>query len=342
MNAGARHAVALNSCTAALHLALAAIGVKKGDEVILPTMTFAATGEVVFYFRARPVLVDCAADSFHVDPLAVQKAITSNTKAILPVHFAGLPCEMSPILEISRALALRIIEDAAHALPASYRGKMVGALGDITCVSFYATKTLTTGDGGMATTDDPGLAQKIRLLSLHGLGRDAWKRYTAEGSWRYEILEPGFKYNLGDMQAAMGLAQLAKCEIMRRRRAHLAERYQRLIAPLDAYLMPSVPEYAEHAWHLFVLRVNDSVMPISRDRVIVELKQRGIETSVHFIPLHLHPLYQQLLGYEPGQFPNAEKSFESSISLPMYPDMTDLEQDQVAEALYDIAREHRR
>src|SRR5215471_981599 len=202
---GCRNAVALNSCTAALHLALAAIGITEGDEVILPTMTFAATGEVVLYFKARPVLVDCQKGTFHLDPEQAAKAVTSRTRAILPVHHSGCPCDMDAILEIARQHGLKVIEDAAHALPSHYKDKMVGTLGDITCFSFYATKTLTTGEGGMATTDNAEIAERMRILSLHGISKDAWKRYTAQGTWRYDILEAGYKYNLTDLQAALGL-----------------------------------------------------------------------------------------------------------------------------------------
>jgi dTDP-4-amino-4,6-dideoxygalactose transaminase len=339
---GAPNAVALSSCTAALHLALAAIGLNEGDEVILPTMTFAATGEVVLHFNARPVLVDCAPGSHHLDPIEVERAITSRTKAILPVHYAGAPCDMDAILHIARTHKLKVIEDAAHALPSRYRGQLVGTLSDITCFSFYATKTITTGEGGMATTNNPEYADRMRSLSLHGISHDAWKRCTAEGSWRYEILEPGYKYNLTDIQAALGLVQLRKCDAMRARRAFLAERYTRALASLDLFETPAAPHDVDHAWHLYVIRVNESALRIGRDQVIEELKERGIGASVHFIPLHLHRLYRERLGYRAGQFPNAEKSFESSISLPIYPAMTDDDSDRVAEVLREIAREFRR
>jgi dTDP-4-amino-4,6-dideoxygalactose transaminase len=338
---GAAHAVALNSCTAALHLALAAIGISEGDEVILPTMTFAATGEVVLYFKARPVLVDCVQGTFHVDPKKIERAITSHTRAILPVHFAGYACDMDPILEIARKHGLKVIEDAAHALPSRYKGRTVGSLGDISCFSFYTTKTLTTGEGGMATTQNPEYADRIRMLSLHGISRDAWKRYTAEGSWRYDILEVGYKYNLTDLQAALGLAQLAKCDAMRARRAALAERYTQALEGLPAFETPQTPEDVTHAWYLYVLRVNPSALRINRDRVIEGLKLRGIGTSVHFIPLHLHPLYQSRLGYSAGEFPHAEREFQRAISLPIYPAMSDEDADRVIEALHDIARIHR-
>lgn len=339
---GAAHAVAVNSCTSALHLALAAIGIEEWDEVILPTMTFAATAEVVLYFKARPVLIDCAPNSFHMDVKQVKKAITPRTKAILPVHYAGAPCDMDSILELASRYHLKVIEDAAHALPARYNGKTIGTLGDITCFSFYATKTLTTGEGGMLTTQNQEYADRMRILSLHGISRDAWKRYTAGGSWRYAIEEMGYKYNLTDLQAAIGIAQLEKCDGMRDRRASLAERYTRELSSLEAFHTPGIPRDVQHAWHLYVLQVNEKALLIDRDRVIEELKQRGIGTSVHFIPLHLHPLYQQRCGYRVGQFPYAEEHFAGAISLPLYPSLTDAEQTRVIDALHDIARLHRR
>jgi dTDP-4-amino-4,6-dideoxygalactose transaminase len=335
---GAAHSVALSSCTAALHLALAAIGVTEGDEVIIPTMTFASTGETVLYFNARPVLVDCAPNSFHVDPRQVEAAITNRTKAIVPVHYSGFACDMDAILDVARTKGLKVIEDAAHALPSTYKGKTIGTLGDITCFSFYATKTLTTGEGGMVTTENEQYAERIRALSLHGISKDAWKRYSAEGSWRYDIQEIGYKYNLTDIQAALGLAQLAKREVALALRTQLAERYDRGLASLDAFETAHIPVHVTNAWHLYVLQVKPDVLRIGRDRVIEELKSRGIGTSVHFIPLHLHSLYQRL-GYREGQFPHAEARFNGAISLPLYPGMTDEDSERVIAALHDIARD---
>lgn len=339
---GASHAVAVSSCTAALHLALAAVGIAEGDEVIVPTMTFASSAEVVLYFKARPVLVDCGKGTFHVDHEQISRVITSRTRAIIPVHYAGYPCDMDAILEIARQHGLKVIEDAAHALPSRYKNKIVGTLGDITCFSFYATKTLTTGEGGMATTENPEFAERLRMLSLHGISKDAWKRYSAEGTWRYDILQTGYKYNLTDLQAALGIVQLRKCEAMCARRAALAERYNQAIAPLDVFEIPVTPPEVQHAWHLYVLLVNSSALRIDRNRLIEELKSRGIGTSVHFIPLHLHSLYQNQLGYRTGQFPNAEERFERAVSLPLYAAMTDEDSSRVIEALYEIARSHRR
>jgi dTDP-4-amino-4,6-dideoxygalactose transaminase len=339
---GSTHALAISSCTAALHLALLACGIDEGDEVILPTMTFAATGEVIQYCKARPVLVDSGHNSFHADPQQIERAITGRTRAIIPVHYAGFPCEMDEILGIARRHDLKVIEDAAHSFPASYKGRMIGTLGDITCFSFYATKTITTGEGGMITTENPEYAERMRILSLHGISRDAWKRYTAEGTWRYDILEVGFKYNLTDLQAAIGLAQLAKADDLRSRRAAIAARYSLELSSLDAFICPPEPHTASHAWHLYVIRINPDCLRIGRDQVIEELNSRGIGTSVHFIPLHLHSLYQKRLGYRAGQFPQAEKYFAGALSLPIFPGMTDAQIDRVLEALRSIATIHRK
>jgi perosamine synthetase len=250
---------------------------------------------------------------------------------------------MDAVMAIARRHNLRVVEDAAHALPAHYKNRMIGTLGDITCFSFYATKTVTTGEGGMLTTENSEFADRIRRLSLHGISKDAWKRYTAEGSWRYDILEVGYKYNMTDLVAAIGLAQLAKCDAMCARRRSLAERYNQALNSLDAYEVPNTPMDAPHAWHLYVLQVNSSALSIDRNRVIEELKLRGIGTSVHFIPLHLHTLYQENLGYcNGGRFPNAEERFGRAISLPIYPSMTEDDSDRVIESLHDIAQKYRR
>ena len=339
---GTRHAVAVNSGTAALHLALEAIGLGEGDEVIVPTLTFAATAEAVLYFKAKPVLVDSTPDTFNLDPDEVVRAISPRTKAIIPVHFGGQPCEMARLLEIARHHGLKVIEDAAHALPARYRGKTVGTLGDITCFSFYATKTLTTGEGGMATTGNDEYAERMRIMSLHGISKDAWKRYSAEGSWRYEILAPGFKYNLTDLQAALGVVQLSKCESMWARRVALANSYTRALSSLDAFHLPKVRSDVQHAWHLYAILVNPLALRIHRDQLIEELRNRGIGTSVHFIPLHTHPYYRQQWGYHDGDFPVAERYFDRCISLPLYPAMSDDDLDSVIEALTDIAFKFRR
>lgn len=338
---GVRHAIAVNSGTAALHVALDAAGIGEGDEVVLPTLTFAATAEAVVYCKARPVFTDVDPDSFNLDPTLAERAITPRSRAILAVHMAGQPCDMDQLMRTAQAHGLRVIEDAAHALPARYHGRNVGTIGDMTCFSFYATKSITTGEGGMVTTESDSWAERMRIMRLHGISKDAWKRYTAEGSWRYEILAPGFKYNLTDMQAALGLTQLAKCDSMWMRRSLMAERYTEALSKLAAYELPTSRPDVQHAWHLYVIRVRRGELTIHRDRVIEELKQRGIGVSVHFIPLHLHPYYRDRWDYRPGDFPVAEDYFDRCISLPLYPAMKDEDQVRVIDALVEIARQNR-
>jgi dTDP-4-amino-4,6-dideoxygalactose transaminase len=339
---GARHAVAVSSCTAALHLSLEAIGLREGDEVLVPTVTFTATAEVVTYFRAKPVLVDVDPVHFNLSPEDAERKITPKTRAIIPVHFMGHPCTMDRILELASTKGLTVIEDAAHAIPASYRGRSVGTLSTLTAFSFYATKTLTTGEGGMVTTEDDSLADRIRLMRLHGMSRDAWKRYSAEGSWRYEIREAGYKYNLTDPQSALGLVQLSKCENMWRARVEIAQKYDRALASTEAYRTPRVAFDVQPAWHLYVILIKPSVLRVHRDQIIDELRRRGIGTAVHFIPLHLHPYYQRTWGYRAGQFPVAEDYFDRCISLPIYPRMTPEDTDRVIEGLQEIATEFQR
>ena len=337
-----RHAVAVNSGTAALHLALDATGIKEGDEVILPTMTFAATAEVVLYFKARPVLVDCQPGTLNIDPMQIETAITSRTKAIIPVHIGGQPCDMGPILALARRCNLRVIEDAAHALPAAYHGKNVGTVGDITCFSFYATKTITTGEGGMATTENPEWANRMRMMSLHGISHDAWKRYTKEGSWYYEILDPGFKYNLTDIAAAIGIEQLKKCDEFWKARQRIAMNYSKAFADLKEIQLPICQNDVQHAWHLFVIQLNLERLKIGRNQFIEALREKEIGTSVHFIPLHLHPYYRDKFGYKPEDFPNASAAFERIISLPVYPGMAEANVRDVIVAVRQIVQEYRR
>ena len=339
---GARHAVAVNSCTAALHLALEAIGVTEGDEVILPTMTFAATAEVVHYFKARPVLVDCQEDTLNIDVHQIEKAISPRTKAIIPVHYAGQPCAMDRILEIARVHHLKVIEDAAHALPSRYHGRMVGTLGDITCFSFYSTKTITTGEGGMATTENGEWAERMRILSLHGITRDAVNRYTPEGTWYYEISYPGYKYNLTDIAAALGIPQLHKCEGFGVIRERYATLYNEAFKEIPEITVPHVAEDVEHAWHLYVIQLDLERLQIGRNEIIDLLKKEGIGTSVHFIPLHLHPYYRDNYAYLPRHFPVASAVFERIISLPIYPKMTEADVQRIIEVVTRLIQAHRR
>ena len=339
---GSKHAVAVNSGTAALHLALDAVGIREGDQVIIPTMTFAATAEVVLYFNAKPVLVDCERDTFNLDPRKIEAAITSKTKAIIPVHFGGQPCEMDQILDIARKHNLRVIEDAAHALPAIDHGRTIGTIGDITCFSFYATKTITTGEGGMATTENPEWAERMRMMSLHGISHDAWKRYTKEGSWYYEILYPGFKYNLTDIAAAIGIEQLKKCNEFWETRQRIAMNYAKAFADLQEIQVPSCRNNVQHAWHLFVIQLNLERLKINRNQFIEALREKGIGTSVHFIPLHLHPYYRDKFAYKLEDFPNASAAFECIISLPIYPKMTEGNVRDVIVAVRKLVQEYRR
>jgi dTDP-4-amino-4,6-dideoxygalactose transaminase len=339
---GAAHAIAVNSGTAALHLALEAAGIGPGDEVLVPAMTFAATAEVVVQLGARPVLVDSQPDTLNIDPQAAATAITPHTKAIMPVHFAGHPCDMDAILELAAAHGLIVAEDAAHALPARWRGKMVGTIGDLTCFSFYATKTITTGEGGMITTEDPDWAERMRIMSLHGISKDAWKRYTAEGTWRYEIIAPGYKYNMTDIAAAIGIEQLAKCEAFLQARLRCKRLYDEGFAELGAIETPVAGDDIEHAWHLYAIRLDLDQLRIGRDQVIALLKERNIGAAVHFIPLHLHPYYRETFGYKPTDFPCASAAFERIISLPIYPRLSDGDIADVVGAVTDIVREYRR
>ncbi len=339
---GAQHAVAVSSCTAALHLALEAAGLREGDEVLVPTMTFAATAEVVSYFKARPVLIDCVQDTLNLDPERVEEAITNKTKAIIPVHFAGHPCDMDQIQSIAYAHGLRVIEDAAHALPARYRGKMIGGISDVTCFSFYATKNITTGEGGMLTTNDADRADRARMMSLHGLSRDAWNRYSTEGSWYYEILAPGFKYNLTDIAAALGLAQLRKCEKFSKTRERYAALYHEGFRDLPEIITPQAAPHVQHAWHLYVIQLDLNRLRISRGEFIRRLQQLGIGCSVHFIPLHLHPYYRDMWGYSPNDFPVSSTVFQRIVSLPLYPKMTEGDIERVIESVRRLVKETRR
>jgi dTDP-4-amino-4,6-dideoxygalactose transaminase len=339
---GCSSAIAVNSCTAALHLALEAVGIEEGDEVIVPTMTFTATAEVVHYFKARPVLVDCRPDTFNIDPDLIERAITTKTKAIIPVHFGGHPCDMETILEVARRHKLFVIEDAAHALPAKYRDKTVGTIGDITCFSFYATKTITTGEGGMATTQNPEWAARMRMMSLHGISHDAWKRYTKEGSWYYEVVQPGFKYNLTDIGAAIGIEQLKKCDAFGAARNRIAAIYDERFSDLVEIQTPMCEPDVQHAWHLYVIQLDLERLKINRHQLIEALKEQGVGTSVHFIPLHLHPYYRDKFGYAPDDFPNATQIYQRIISLPIYPKMTKANIEQVGEAVSKIVRQYRR
>ena len=339
---GSPRAVAVNSCTAGLHVALAALDLKSQDEVITTPYTFVATVEAILLAGARPILVDVEHDSLNMDPARVEAAITAHTRAIVPVHFAGHPCEMDPILESARRRGIRVIEDAAHALPAVYRGKRIGSIGDCTAFSFYATKNLTTGEGGMLTTSDPELETRMRRLSLHGMSRDAWNRYAEGGSWYYEVLDLGFKYNMTDLQASLGLTQLPRLDGYARRREELVERYRRGLEGMSELELPSIPRDGKHAWHLFVIRLRPERLRIDREGFIRKLTEMQIGASVHFIPVPLHPYYRRRLGLTPDDFPIALENYRRAISLPLYPRMELEDVDYVSEVVRWIVETHRR
>lgn len=338
---GASHAVSMNSCTACLHLALKALGLKAGDEVIVPAITFTATAEVVTYFNARPVIADVDDATITIDVEDIERKITPRTKAIIPVHFAGQPCDMTEIMDVARRHGCFVVEDAAHSLPALYKNQKIGKGGDIVCFSFYATKTLSTGEGGMATTENAEWADNLRINRLHGISRDGWKRYSSEGSWHYEVLDAGFKYNMTDIHAALGIAQLRKIDWMWARRKSIAKKYDEFFRAYDEVTTPTVKTDRESAWHLYVLRLNLDRLRIDRNRFIQELKERGIGTSVHFIPLYRHPFYQRTFGYHIKDFPVSEKIYDSILSLPLYPAMSDDDVDTVTSSVAAVLNKYR-
>ena len=339
---GAKHAVAVNSATAALHLALEALGIGAGDEVLVPTMTFAATAEVVIHLGATPILVDCDPGTLNVDLNDLAAKCTSKTKVVMPVHYAGQPCPMDEITEFATQHGIHVVEDAAHAFPAAYHGRPIGSHSLATCFSFYANKTMTTGEGGMLTTNDDAIADRARKMSLHGLSRGAWNRFSAKGSWYYEIESPGYKYNLPDVAAAIGLGQLHQAEDFLRERRRCAKRYINAFA--DSKLIETLDQSpdVDSSWHLLVIKLNLAELAIDRSEFIVKLNEAGIGTSVHYTPLHLHPLYRERFGYKPEDMPIASGVFEQIISLPIFPSMTDEQLDYVIENVLAIAAEYQR
>lgn len=339
---GAKHAIAVNSCTAAMHLALEAIGLQAGDEVITTPYTFAASAEVIRYFDARPVFVDIDPETLNINPELIEPAITARTKAIIPVHIGGLPAEMDRITAVARQHNLAVIEDAAHAFPACYHGQMIGSLSDFTCFSFYATKTITTGEGGMICTDNDEWAERCRIMALHGISKDAWKRYTAEGSWYYEIVAPGYKYNLTDIAAALGLAQLRKAQKMWLRRCEIAQTYNAAFNNSPCLQIPADHNDMQHAWHLYPLRLNLEMLSIDRAQFAQALKDAHIGVSVHFIPLHIHPYYREKYGYTPDDFPLAYAQYQRVISLPIYSKMSDEDCQDVIDAVLAIMQKYQR
>jgi dTDP-4-amino-4,6-dideoxygalactose transaminase len=318
------HCLAVNSATAGLHLALEALGVGPGDEVITTTHTFTATAEVVRYLGADVVLVDIDPATLNISPQAVEAAITARTKAIIPVHYAGLAADMPALLAIAQRHGLKVVEDAAHALPTTSNGQLVGTLGSAATVfSFYANKTITTGEGGMLVTRDAALAQRAKVMRLHGMNRDAFDRFTAKvPSWYYEVVAPGFKYNLTDIAAALGIHQLKKAHAFAQRRAAIAAAFSEAFADLPVLTAPAAPAGALHAWHIYALRLLPQA-PLSRDVFIEQLFALGIGCSVHYIPLHLQPYWRERYALRPEMFPHSQRAYEGLVSLPIYSRMND-------------------
>src|SRR5579863_6290348 len=348
---GARNALAVAHCTGALHLALFALGIGPGDEVITTPFTFTATAEVMGYVGARPVFVDIEPDTFNLDPVKIEEAFASgkhrNVRALMPVHFAGQPCDMNRICAIARRHHLKIIEDAAHAVGSARvidgRGMVkIGTIGDLSCFSFYATKNITSAEGGMITTEDDALAAKIAVASLHGMDRDAWKRYDSSGSWYYEIHDVGFKYNLSDVHSAIGLAQLRRAGELTGRRRMIARLYNEAFGDEPSLEIPITEAGVEHAWHLYVIRIRPERLTIGRNRFVELLRERGIGTSVHCIPLNTMDYYQRQYGYRTGDFPIAEDVYSRCFSLPIFPLMADDDVAYVIENVRTLARDHRR
>lgn len=348
---GARNALAVAHCTAALHLAFWALGLRPGDEVITTPFTFTASAEILGYLGARPLFVDIDPNSLNIDPERIEALLTSHkhsrVRAIEPVHFAGQPCDMETICDIARRHRVKIVEDGAHALGAacsmeSSGMRKIGTIGDVTCFSFYATKNVTSAEGGMITTEDDELAEKMAIASLHGMSRDAWKRYDKSGSWYYEIRDTGFKYNLSDVHAAIGLAQLRRAEEFTRRRAEIASQYSEAFKKCELLEVPGLAAGERHAWHLYVLRLRSERLKIGRDEFITALRERGVGTSVHFIPLHTMHFYQRTYGYRLGDFPVSEDTYSRCLSLPIYPAMNDRDVNYVIDVVLDTARRESR
>ena len=339
---GAKHAVAVNSCTAALHLSLLAYDIGTGDEVITSPMTFAATANVIEHVGARPVFVDIEPETLNIDPDKLGGALSKRTRAIIPVHFAGHPCDLDVVHAVASAHDLVVIEDAAHAIGASYRGKKIGGISHVSTFSFYATKNMTTGEGGMITTNDDKLAERMRILSLHGISIDAWKRYRPGEYQHWDIIEPGFKYNMFDLQAALGLHQLGKLDDFIERRRRWANLYDEGFADIPEVTTLHHGDDVESAYHLYVVRLKTDILGASRDNFLEMIQQRGIGIGIHFRPVHLHPYYQEKYGYSRGDFPVAENAGDCLLSLPLYPSLTKEQVDYVIWNVRDLVAANRR
>jgi dTDP-4-amino-4,6-dideoxygalactose transaminase len=320
---GVKHALAVSSCTAGLHLALVAAGIGPGDEVITTPYTFTATSEAIAYTGARPVFADIDASTLNILPEDIEKRVTKAAKAIIPVHIAGLPCEQESIIQIANRHNLCIIDDTAHAVSAEYKGAKVGAIADMSSFSFYATKNLTTAEGGMVTTDNDDFADKIRLIRYHARDKDAWARQQSKNRWYYDVVAQGYKYNMTDIQAVLGLCQLAKIEEQYKRRRKVVDKYNEAFKEMPEIVIPRDIEDGKHAWHLYIIQLNTERLNITRDEFIAAMLEENVECGVHYIPLHFHTFYQQKYGYERGDFPNAEMAYERVVTLPLHPNLTE-------------------
>ncbi len=335
----APHVLALSSATAGLHLVLTALVLKPGDEVITTPMTFAATLNTIVLAGGRPVLVDVEPETYNIDVSAVEKAITGRTRAIMPVHFAGLPVDLDPLYDIARKHGLRVVEDAAHAIGTEYKGRRIGSFGDVQVFSFHPNKNMTTGEGGCVVTRDDSMAETVALLRFHGMDREAWNRFGKKGSQHYEIIAPGYKYNMMDIQAALGLHQLKQLDGFIKRRTALAERYQQLLAGWPQWSLPGSPAYPHrHAWHLYTPLINHGAAGIDRDAFMQGMKDRNIGTGLHYRAAHLYPYYREQFGFKRGDFPNAETISDRIVSLPLFPAMTEADQDRVIAAMAGLFR----
>jgi dTDP-4-amino-4,6-dideoxygalactose transaminase len=344
---GAKHALAVNSATAALHLGLEALGIDAGDKVIVPTFTFTATAEIVRYLGADPIFVDCDRDTFCITIEQINRAgktqninlKAGNLKAIIPVHFGGHPCDMNSLLESAKRNNLKVMEDAAHAIPTRYQGRLVGTFGEVTCFSFYANKTMTTGEGGILCTDDDEVANRVKIMRLHGINRDIWDRFSTGASWEYDVVAPGFKYNMPDINAALGIHQLKKVELFREKRDRIAKIYYEELKDIPGLILPQIHcDMKDHSWYIFVVLIDrdKSKGSIGRDKFISEMTKRDIGTSVHYKPLHRMTYYRTRYGLKPEMFPNAEWVFERCVSIPMFSAMTDEQLEYVIENIKEV------